>query len=151
MSYEVVRAVKDPTGRVVVEETDDRDTAFPLVMTSPGNVAGLSDFSMLWRQDLIRARRGHVILSANVITTAAFVRDFACIELNVVAYVASSAQVVFSTAIDSNIPLAEYEWDTPDAFGALAIEARQNVNGAGDSDVTGIATMTFTVAGFYWR
>jgi hypothetical protein len=90
-------------------------------------------------------------LSASVRTDAAFLGQFVFIELNVIGYVASAPQVLMRTAMDSNTNLVTFRWDVPETYGALGIEARQNVNGQPSGDPTGIVDLNFSVAGTYWR
>jgi hypothetical protein len=145
------RTIRDPSGRVTITETDDRDTSFPIIVSQPVNVRGIAQFSELVRIPLERARRGHLILSASVRTNLLFLAQFVFIEVNVVGYVASAPQVLMRSAMDSNSNLVTFHWDVPETFGSLGIEARQNVNGRPSGDTTGIDDLNFSVAGSYWR
>lgn len=142
---------RDPSGRVTIQETDDRDCPFPIIVSQPTIVRGIAAFSELVRIPLERARRGHLLLSAAVRTNAAFLAQFVFIELNIIGYVASAPQVLMRTAMDSNTNLVTFRWDVPETYGALGIEARQNVNGQPSGDTTGIVDLNFSVAGTYWR
>lgn len=145
------RTITDPSGRVIITEHDDRDTPFALIVGQVINVRGISAFSELVRLPMERARRGHLLLSGNVQTTAAFTGQYVAMELNVVGYVGASPTTLLYTAMDSNLNLAQFTWDEPETYGAIGIEARQLVDGLPSGTATGIAQLTFTLSGFYWR
>jgi len=142
---------RTPDGRVEIVEVDDRDTAYPLLVTAPANILGLSGFSEVYRFPLERARRGQLILSANVATTAAFVNQYVYIEVNVIAYLASAPILVHRTGLDANINLVTFDWDVPSTYGAIGIQAREVVDGLPSSINTGISALQLSAAGFYWR
>lgn len=140
----------DPTGRVVIQESDDRDTGFPIV-TPPYSVLGIADFSVLAQVPLERARRGVLLITGNVVTNASFTGSFVVLEMNVIGWISGSPTVIMSLALDSNIPVATCEWDVPETYSAVGIEARQNVDGLPSGVTTGITTLAFSLAGTYWR
>jgi hypothetical protein len=148
---EATRTYRDPSGRVIIEERDDRDTSFAITTPQPGDVRGLSAFSEIIRIPLERARRGHLVLSALIATTAAFTNQFLAIEVNVVGYVGSSGTVVAATALDNNFNLVEFSWDQPSTYAAIGIEAREIIDGQPSGSSTGIGTLTVSLAGTYWR
>jgi hypothetical protein len=145
------RTFRDPSGRVTITETDDRDTAFPIIVSQPADVRGIAAFSELVRIPLERARRGQLFMSATVQTNGSFTGAFVCIEVNVVGYIASAPTKIMATAMDSNINLVSFSWDEPESYSALGIEARQIVDGAASGTTTGIDALNFSVAGTYWR
>lgn len=145
------RTTRSPDGRVTIVETDDRDTPFPIIVSSQISVRGIPAFSELVRIPLERARRGHLLLSASVQTNAAFVSQFVFIEVNIVGYVASAPQVLMRAAMDGNSNLISFAWDEPECYSSLGIEARQVVNGIPSGAATGIDVLGFSVAGTYWR
>ena len=145
------RTTRDPTGRVTIVETDDRDTPFPVLVSSQISVRGIPAFSELVRIPLERARRGHIMLSASVQLNASFVAQYVFMEVNVIGYVASAPQVLMRAAMDRNSNLITFAWDEPECYSSLGIEARQVVNGIPSGDATGIDVLGFSVAGTYWR
>lgn len=151
MDEDGVKAYTDPSGRVKVVEHDDRDSPFPILTTQPINCIGIAAFSEMLRYPLTRARRGHIYLSGNVVTTAAFTSQFLAVDVRVIGFIASAPSVVFQTALSATFALAEYSWEDPKSFTALGIEVRQNINGAGSGVTTGIQVLSLSVAGTYWR
>jgi hypothetical protein len=145
------RTTRSPDGRVTIVETDDRDTPFPIIVSSQISVRGIPAFSELVRIPLERARRGHLLLSASVQLNPGFVAQFVFMEVNVVGYVASAPQVLMRAAMDRNSNLVSFAWDEPECYSSLGIEARQVVNGIPSGDATGIDVLGFSVAGTYWR
>lgn len=145
------KTTRDPSGRVTIYETDDRDTPFPIVAGQVISARGVAAFSELIRVPMERARRGHLLISANVVTNAAFANQYVCIEINIVGYIGAAATTLLYTAVDSNLNLATFGWDEPLSLAAIGIEARQNVDGLASGSATGIDFLTFTLAGTYWR
>jgi len=143
--------VTTPDGRVVIVETDDRDTAFGLLTSQPADCRGLNAFSEVFRLPMTRARRGHLLLSANIATSAAFVNQYIYIETMIVAYLASAPIIMLRTALDSNINLLEWRWDVPESYGALGIQAQAVIDGQPSSVTTGVLALQLSAAGFYWR
>jgi hypothetical protein len=147
---EATRSFRDPTGRVVIEEKDDRDSPFPLLTPGALDVRGIAAFSELVRLSTERARKGHLTLSGQVATSGAFTGQFACMEIHVIGYVASTPTILLSSALGAG-GLLSFSWDEPESYSALGIEAQQIVDGAPSGDATGIDVLSFAVAGTYWR
>lgn len=147
---DVFREVQDPSGRVVVREIDDRGESFPIVQSAPANVRGLDVFQEVFRtESMARARRGQITFNIDTILTDSF-GGFLMVEVNVVGFVGGASEVLQYCTIDPN-QLAEFRWEEPQSYSAIALEARQNVNGVNTSDTTGITQLRLNISGRYWR
>jgi hypothetical protein len=144
------RTLRDPSGRVVIEETDDRDTPFALLIPQPLDVRGVGAFAELARLLTDRARKGHLTISCQASTTGAFTGQYLCADIRIIGYVASSPTVLMSSALGAGA-LLSFSWDEPESYSGIGIEARQIVDGAPSSSTTGVALLGLAVAGTYWR
>lgn len=142
---------QDPSGRVRVVESDDRGMPFNLFQSQPASVLGIPTLSEVLRLEMEHARRGHLYISSNIVTTAAFTGQYVAIAYTVVGYRGSAGSVLFRSGLAGAFNLAEFKWDEPETYSSLAVEARQIVDGAGSSVVTGITVLTLSVFGTYWR
>jgi hypothetical protein len=145
------KTITDATGRVRIIERDDRDQPYPLIQTQPASVLGVGTFSEVLRLEMLRARRGQLFLSASINTTAAFLGQYAAVAYNVVGYLGAAGTVLMRSGLSNYFPLASYEWEEPETYSAISIEARQIVDGLPSTVQTGIQTLSLTCYGFYWR
>lgn len=144
--------VTDASGRVIITTKDDRDTPFGFQSPNAISINGLAAFSEVFRFELTRARRGHVLLSANVATDGSFANQYVYIEVNVLAYVGATPAVVMRTGLDQNLPQVKWTWDVPDTYSQIGIEARMIVDGkAPTGAVVGVDSLTLAAIGTYWR
>jgi hypothetical protein len=141
----------DPSGRVIITESDDRGAPYTLFQSQPASVLGIASFTEVLRLEMLRARRGHLYLSASVVTTAAFTGQYLAVAYNVVGYRGSAGSVLFRSGLGANFNLSSFEWNDPETYNSLAVEARAVIDGVGSSTTTGIVVLSLSVSGTYWR
>jgi hypothetical protein len=145
------QTTRDPSGRVRITEWDDRGQPYNLFQSQPASVLGIPSFSEVLRLEMEHARRGHLYIAASVVTNASFTGQYVGIAYNVVGYRGSAGAVLFRSGLAGTFNLASFEWDDPESYNSLAIEARQVVDGVGSSTTTGIVVLSLSVSGTYWR
>jgi hypothetical protein len=149
--YDQPQTTVDPTGRVRIIEKDDRGQPFSLFQSQPASVLGVGAFSEVLRLEMLRARRGQLFLAASIFTTTAFTNQYVAIAYNVVGFLGAAGSVLMRSGLTNTFPIASFEWEEPETYSALAIEARQIVDGVPSAVQTGIQTLNLTCYGFYWR
>lgn len=147
------REIRTEDNRLIYREKDDRGSRVPIVQPRPANCRGIGSFTEVWRESLESARRGHLMLSANVEFDDTFAGSFLLLEVNVVGYVGAAGSVLFRTVLggDFDPTPVEFWWDEPETYNAIALEARQNNSGQPAPTVLGVVRADLMVNGSYWR
>lgn len=144
------RTIHEGSGRVVIEESDDRGTVESWNLAQAADMRGVGAFKEIARVETRGRARGQVLVTGQVVAGGAFTGNYLYVEFNIVGYVGSQPTIVARGCIGQKNPQQRYTFEDVDAFDELAIEARQVVDGAASSNTTAQAAL-LSASGRFWR
>lgn len=144
--------IKDSSGKVVrTRDVDDRGERFPIFQVKPAACLGIVGFTEVFRLNIVRARRGQLILTLDLnadVTTAAFIN--AWLDVRIVGWVGGAGQILDFFTLD-RFGMADFSWDDPESYEAISVEVQQNIDGINTATAPGLRQMNLNVGGAYWR